>query len=258
MVLLFSGHLLIRSTVLFAVLGVLPSVAIQAQTGAIPAGTLSVSADDRVLNAPYSAQRRFTSVTKLADGAINRSESGGSEARDSQGRTYSSGERHWTYLEGKKSVLKSEMLYRIHDPVANTDTKWVSSSKEVKVIHGPQSARKENAPEAECQAACNEATMNALGTEIEKLGIKALGGLVAEGTRSSYTVPAGQDHNGQPIVVVHESWYCSELKIVILETNDDPRSGTTRNELVGIVRGEPDVTQYRPPADYALHDVQIP
>ena len=43
------------------------------------------------------------------------------------------------------------------------------------------------------------------------------------------------------MVVVHETWYCPELKIVILETNDDPRSGETRNELVNIVRGEPDV-----------------
>jgi hypothetical protein len=61
-----------------------------------------------------------------------------------------------------------------------------------------------------------------------------------------------------PIVVVHETWYCPELRIVILETNDDPRSGETRNELVNIVRGEPNVTKYQPPADYIVHQVQIP
>ena len=46
--------------------------------------------------------------------------------------------------------------------------------------------------------------------------------------------------------------------IVILETNDDPRSGKTRNELADIVRGEPDVTQYRPPADYVVRELQMP
>jgi len=57
--------------------------------------------------------------------------------------------------------------------------------------------------------------------------------------------------------VVHENWYCPELKIVVLETNDDPRSGRTRDELVDIVRGEPDVTKYQPPAGYVVQDVQI-
>jgi hypothetical protein len=247
----------IRSMVLFAALGGLPSVVMLAQTGAILPGIPSVNAEERFQNAPYSAQRRFTSVDKLVDGKINRSESGGSEARDSQGRTYSAGERNWTYQEGGKSVLKSEMLYRIHDPAANTDTTWDSSSKEAKVIHLSQNARNEDASNAQCQA-CLESTTSDLGNVVEKLGIKTLGGVVAEGTRSSYTVPARQDHNDQPIVVVHETWYCPELKIVILETNDDPRSGRTRNELIGIVREEPDVKKYYPPADYVVHEFQMP
>jgi hypothetical protein len=248
----------IRLTLLVTLLGVFPSVAILAQTGSTPAATTSANADDRVLNAPYSAQRRFTSVEKLADGTTSRSESGGSEARDSQGRTYSAGERHWTYLEGKRSVLKSEMLYRIHDSVANTDTRWDSSSKEVKVVHWPQNTPEGDASKAQCQAACLEDTMGALGAIVEKLGVKTFEGVVAEGTRSSYTVPAGQDHNDLPIVVVHENWYCPALKFVILETNDDPRSGRIRNELVDIVRGDPDVTQYQPPADYVVQDFQMP
>jgi len=247
-----------RSTVLLTVLGAMSPVAIPAQTGVTTPRTIPANTDDSVLNVPYSAQRRFTSVEKLADGTINRSESGGSEARDSKGRTYSSGERHWTYLDGKKNVLKSEMLYRIHDPVANTDTKWDSSSKEVRVIHWPQSAPEDNASKTLCPAVCNQDTMTALGTKIEKLGVKTIGGVVVEGTRSTYTVPAGQNNNDQPVNVVHESWYSPELKIVILETNDDPRSGRTRNELVDIVRGEPDVTQYQPPADYIVREFQMP
>lgn len=249
------GMLQIRSLVLFTALGGC-SFASLTQTSVIPAGTSSVKADENVLNAPYSAQRRFTSVEKSADGKINRSESGGSEARDSQGRTYTAGERHWTYQVDGKSVLKSEILYRIHDPVANTDTEWDTTSKQAKVIRWTEGTGNENASNADCKA-CLEATKNDFG-EVEKLGVKTLGGFVAEGTRSSYRVPTGQKGNDQPIVVVHETWYCPELKIVVLETNDDPRSGRTRNELVEIVRGEPDVKKYYPPAEDIVRKLQMP
>jgi len=113
----------IRLQVFFVTLGGLLPVATHTHAGAISGQTPIVNSDETVVNVPYSAQRRFTSIAKAADGTINRTESGGSEARDSSGRTYSAGERHWIYPEGGKSVLKSEMLYRIHDPVADTDTK---------------------------------------------------------------------------------------------------------------------------------------
>lgn len=247
----------IRAIALATAIGVLPSIAILAQVGSKPAGTVSVGSDEPILNAPYSAKRHFTSVTKHADGTISRIESGGNEARDSQGRTYSAGERQWTYFDGKKNVLKSEMLYRIDDPVANTETGWDTTSKVVKVIHWAQSASSEDASAVKCPAACDDTGANAWDV-VEKLGTKAIDGFIAEGTRSSYTVPGGQDHNDQSIVVVHESWSCPELKIIILETNDDPRSGTTRNELIDIVRGEPDATQYRPPADYDVRKLELP
>jgi hypothetical protein len=221
------------------------------------AQTSVINSGETVPNAPYSAERRFTSIDKSADGTINRSQSGGSEARDSQGLTYSAGERHWTYKEDGKSVLKSEILYRLHDPVANTDTQWDTTSKEVKVIHWPKALAKQDPANTSCPV-CPEGSMSGPGDGIEKLGLKTIEGVAAEGTRSSYTVPATKGHSDSPIVVTHESWYCPELKIIILETNDDPRSGETRNKLVHIVRGKPEVSKYNPPADYVVHHVQIP
>lgn len=237
-------------TVLSALLGVLPSITLLAQVGANnPGAAWATVSDERILDIPYSAKRRFTDVEKLADGTIRRSESGGSIARDSQGRTYSADERHWTYFDGKKNVLGSEMLYRIEDPVARSETKWDTTSKVAHVIHSPQNAPKDASKTL-------PAWLNPPST-VEKLGRKTIGGFVVEGTRSSYTVPAAQDHNDQPIVVVRESWYCPELKIVVLVTNDDPRNGSSTDELIDIVRGEPDVTQYRPPADYVVREVQL-
>lgn len=66
--------------------------------------------------------------------------------------------------------------------------------------------------------------MKPFGTE-EKLGEKTIAGVVAEGTRRSYKV-SSVDPNAKPIVVVHGSWYCSKLRIVVLATNDDLRSGS--------------------------------
>jgi len=241
----------IRILLLFPLLGILATFPAIAQTKKSP----SDSADYPIFNAPYSAKRHFISYTKKADGTVTRDESGGSEARDSQGRTFSAGERHWTYSEGTKRVLGSEMLYRIDDPVANTEIKWDSTSKEATVIHSPQSDLKRDSLETSCL--CNEQAA-ASNTGVEKLGTRAIQGLVAEGTRSSYTVPIGLDQNDKPYIVVHDSWYSPKLKIVILETNDDPSSGSTRNELIDINLGEPDTKQYRPPTDYVIHDLQMP
>ncbi len=154
----------------------------------IPNYVTAPGADKVVLNAPYSAQSRFTSVRKLADGKLTREDSSGSDARDSQGRTYSAGERHWTYVKNQESVLGSEMLYRIEDPVANTTTRWDSSSKEVKVIHWPAaSASDSNA------CACPDEGLNLPGEIVEKLGTKTIQGLLVEGTRMSYTTRRGRN-----------------------------------------------------------------
>jgi hypothetical protein len=231
----------------------LSSVVILAQPSATLQGSPPVNADDRVLNAPYSAQRRFTYDEKSANVSINRTESGGSKARDSKGRTYSADERHWTYL----GSIKSEMLYEIDDPVAHTDTRWDSTSKIVRVVHTPQNVPGKESLGAQTLAFVLgthedpvEAAMIDAGALVEKLGAKTIGGVVAEGTRTS--------RNDKGTVVVHESWYCPELKIVILTIHDDPRSGSSRDELVDIVRGEPDVRKYQPPADYVVRDIQLP
>ncbi len=242
-------------TSLVGPLGLLSVTAILAQIGAAFSPPPSCGADDPVPNAPYSAQLRFTSVERRADGTVAKIESGGSEGRDSQGRTYRSGERRWTYLDAGKRVEKSEMLYQVVDPVAHTLTKWDTTSRKAKAIHWTESA-----PSALKVMLCEAAELFLPTPQDagEKLGTKTIGTVVAEGTRTAYTVPGRESGNGQPLKVVHESWYCPELKIVVLETNDDPRSGSWRSELVGIVRGEPGVTHYRPPADYTVQHVEVP
>ena len=235
-----------------AALVAFPLGAILASSAAVPQGTSSVKADERVINAPYSAKRRFTHDEKSSDGAIKHTETIGSKARDSQGRMYSADERRWLY----RGTFKSELLYEINDPVKHTDTRWDTSTSIAKVISEPadspsKSSFLSNNPFLpQCQTCTPgdliEAVMVTGGAKVEKLGVRTMGGFKAEGRRTT---------NGQSM---HESWYCPELKIVILTIDDNPSIGHSRDELVDITRGEPDVTKYMPPAGYAIQKIQLP
>ena len=235
-----------RPRVFLAALVVFTLGAIQALSAA-PQGASSVNIDERVLNAPYSAKRRFTQDEKSPDGTVKHTETTGSKARDSQGRMYSADERLWTYL----GALRSEMLYEINDPVNHTETRWDTSTKIAKVVHEPTiSSPSDNAFLPQCQTCTPgdliEALMVTSGAKVEELGVQTFGGFVAQGRR----VTKGQ--------VIHESWYSPELKIVILTIDIDPSTGSSRDELVDIARGEPDVTKYKPPAAYAIQDILLP
>jgi hypothetical protein len=229
-----------------------PLGAILALSAAVPQGTSSVNADERVLNAPYSAKLHFTHDEKSSDGTIKHTETIGGKARDSQGRMYSADERLWLYL----GTLKSEMLYEINDPVNHTDTRWDTSTSIAKVISEPAVSSSNNSFLSnnpflpQCQTCTPgdliEAVMVTSGAKVDKLGVRTMGGFVAEGRRTT---------NGQSI---HESWYCPELKIVILTIDDNPSTGHARDELVDITRGEPDIAKYMPPAGYAIQKIELP
>ena len=84
-----------------------------------------------------------------------------------------------------------------------------------------------------------------------------MAGVVAEGTRTSCTITGTGGTNAKLARVVHETWYCLSLEIEALETHDDGFGGSFRNELVHIVRAEPDVAKYLPPSDYVTKHVTM-
>ncbi|HUB78957.1 MAG TPA: hypothetical protein VMB03_09185 [Bryobacteraceae bacterium] len=86
----------------------------------------------------------------------------------------------------------------------------------------------------------------------ESLGSKTVEGVTAEGTRTTITIPAGQEGNEQPIETVIESWYSPDLQMVILSKRSDPRNGETVTRYTNIVRGEPAHSLFELPADYKI------
>ena len=88
----------------------------------------------------------------------------------------------------------------------------------------------------------------------EQLGAQTIEGVVAEGTRTTFTIAAGKIGNDRPIVTVNERWYSQELQTVVLSKNSDPRMGETTYRLTNIDRSEPDPSLFQVPADYRIEE----
>lgn len=91
-------------------------------------------------------------------------------------------------------------------------------------------------------------------TKTEPLGKQTIESLEAEGTRSTYTIPAGQLGNDRPIDIVSERWYSSKLQTALLTTHSDARFGTTTFRLSHVSQAEPARSLFEIPADYTIKE----
>jgi hypothetical protein len=91
---------------------------------------------------------------------------------------------------------------------------------------------------------------------VESLGTRQVEGVSAEGTRTTTTIPAGQIGNLNPINLVTERWFSKELRMAVLITRRDPRSGDTVYRLTNIVRAEPPPDLFSVPSDYRVVDLR--
>jgi hypothetical protein len=91
-------------------------------------------------------------------------------------------------------------------------------------------------------------------TKTEPLGKQTIESLEAEGTRSTYTIPAGQLGNDRPIDIVSERWYSSKLQTALLTTHSDARFGTTTFRLSNVSVAEPARSLFEVPADYTIKE----
>ena len=94
--------------------------------------------------------------------------------------------------------------------------------------------------------------------QTESLGQQTIGGVTAQGTRTTLTIPAGQIGNELPIQVVSERWYSPELSMVVMTKNSDPRFGTTVYQLNNIRRDAPAASLFEVPPDYTVQDAPGP
>ena len=239
-----------------------------------------------VKGAPYSAQIITEHAQTLQDGNRIVNKSTASVFRDSEGRTRR--EQTINAVGAYTAGGTPKQTLFINDPVANVNYILDADSKTarkidlsrlprrtgfatgggpgqtVEIVTGDKTAGGtanvtiiQDGPRAEGGM---KKKMDALATNMksESLGKQTIEGVVADGTRHTHTIPAGDIGNEQPINIVSESWYSAELQTVVLSKHSDPRFGESSYRLVNINRSEPAASLFQVPSDYTVKDAMPP
>ena len=217
-----------------------------------------------VKGAPFSADVTTESTVALQDGNRIRQTSSLRVYRDSEGRTRR--EQSLNNVGGLTSNTNLPPVVFLSDPVAGvsyavspsfkTATRSVSGGRgfgQPGNRGGGRPAPQSGTPgmERRMRGGPNEPNPN---VKTESLGRQTIEGVVADGTRTTIVVPAGQMGNEQALQTVIESWYSPDLQTVILSKRNDPRMGESITRYTNISRTEPAHSLFEVPADYKVTD----
>jgi hypothetical protein len=204
-----------------------------------------------VTGAPYSAVEVRTEQQVLSGGNTIQRQTQTTINRDSQGRTRVETE---ITLPGQTPVKRIS----IHDPVAGVVHELDPQNKSARSIptRGPgnrpagMNLRNPNGPGPRNPNGAAPAVDPNIKTE--DLGTQSINGVLAAGTRTTHTIPAGAIGNAQPIQTIHERWVSADLHVPVMVKTTDPRHGTTTTQLTNINRAEPDSSLFTVPSDYTV------
>jgi hypothetical protein len=237
---------------------------------------------DVVKNEPYQAQAVTEVKQTLADGSHITQTTTATVARDSSGRTVRI--QKLSAIGPWKSASDSSQtdpptLTTIFDPVAQTHTDYTSDSKVAHVLSLP------NPPAGAPMGTLTSFAMIGPGpgaagagpvnfafqghadlgkadlspeAKGEQLGKETIQGIQVTGKRTTTTIQAGTIGNDKDLVITRETWYSSDLKLVIQSTQSDPRFGETTYSLTNIQQSEPDSALFQVPSGYTIQKVPAP
>jgi hypothetical protein len=202
-----------------------------------------------VSGAPFTASFSTQTSQTLSDGNRIQRSTTGTLARDSQGRT-----RRDMTLSGIGPLAASgapKQVSMISDAVAGTHY-MLDPDKKIAHQMGPHSGNGKGHNHGHPGGAAIGQEADDANVTTTSLGTQTIGGIAAEGTRTTRTIPAGAMGNEKPIVITVERWYSADLQTVVKTTHSDPRMGVTTMQLTEIKRAEPDASLFRVPADYTV------
>jgi hypothetical protein len=214
-----------------------------------------------VKSAPYSAQAVTETTQVLADGNRISRKTVSTVARDSEGRTRR--EENLSSVGPWSADGQAHSMVFINDPVAQVNyvldaAKHTANKMPAARLRRPgpeqNSGQMEAAMKHKLQAEKEAVRKQEVNFKTESLGTQVIGGVTATGTRGTKTIPAGQIGNDRAIDIVSETWYSSDLQVVVMSKHSDPRSGETTYTLNNIQRAEPDVSLFAVPADYTMQE----
>ena len=209
-----------------------------------------------VTGVPFSAVAVTQMTHTLADGNKITRTTQANLFRDSQGRVRREVTLPTIGPFANSGQPKSFIV--IHDPVANTNFVLHDDTKTAEKMPahprgagkhmggGPDAAMKQKF-EARMQQAMAGGTLKK-----EDLGTQTIAGVLAQGTRITRIIPAGQIGNEKPITIVSEHWFSNDLQIMVMSKRSDPRFGETTHTVSGIQRTEPAAALFSVPSDYTV------
>ena len=199
-----------------------------------------------VTGAPYSALALTEHIQTLADGNTIHTTTTANVYRDSQGRTRR--EQEMGAVGPWAAQGTPHKLITIADPVAGVIHTLNPDSQTERQMpfrsHGSWMGEGANA-----QVRQRPQTSNA---KTEPLGTQVIGGVSAEGTRITRTIPAGQVGNQAPLVITIERWYSPELQTDVMRKEVNPQFGETTFQLTNVVRAEPEASLFQVPSTYTV------
>jgi hypothetical protein len=216
-----------------------------------------------VPGAPYTATALTETTQTLADGNRIVNKTTAMLARDSQGRT----RREETMDKIGPWAVHTPQLVFISDPVSQT-TVVLDTTHQTVLAKGTKTTAQSavTTRTVEKKMIVSQGSNDAVEQKIvvstgagesgqvktESLGTQTIEGLIAEGKRTTRTIPAGQIGNERPLEITSEVWFSPELQIVVLSKRNDPRLGETVYRLTDIKRIEPDHSLFEIPSGYTF------
>jgi hypothetical protein len=241
-----------------------------------PSAFAQTSSSGAVQGAPYSATITNESVQTLSDGNRIVVKTTGFVARDSVGRT-----RQQMELPalGNLSAANLPQIVFIQDPVARTGYALNLTDKTAHAVPGSAALSDQSATAGIGAGGPGPAIVITRGaiaggvpqpappkdaffiqkataladpsqTATQDLGSQVFNGVLATGTRTTLTIPAGEIGNEQPIDVVTEVWTSPDLKAIVYSKRSDPRIGVQTFQLTNILRNDPDPALFVVPSDF--------
>jgi hypothetical protein len=216
-----------------------------------------------VLGAPFAATEVNETNQTLADGTRIHKENSTQVYRDGAGRTrrdagntsiimdpvakvrYSINHEHKTATAMPMNLVKKV----VSGPVNVTTSATVAWTVTYNSENGKAAAflAPPNGEEQSLRLKVGEVRGNN-----EELGTQTMEGVVAQGTRTTRTIPVGDIGNDRPINVTSERWYSPQLSTIMMTKQNDPRTGENTFRLSNVKLGEPDPTLFQIPAGYQL------
>jgi len=207
------------------------------------------------VGAPFSAVFKETVDQKLADGNSIHSIVRYHVARDASGRTFSrrpglcfisdDGQRHQSYRVD------------IYDPNIKATESWDldGMNRTAILTHMlPETPSEAELAKMRANAAHRRPISTSSEMQLEKLGIQTFQGVSAEGIRNIQTIPAGEQGNALPLVVVNENWDSRDIGMSMMSVLDDPRRGRTVGEVEELNQGDPPPSMFTPPEGYEIKE----